>query len=509
MFAHLDTVTEGEELSRAFSTPAGLDYARVQRSPQSQPSPLLRSVTQQLVHALNSGFIYKHPETTPCCICFDNIPTESIVILQACRRQAHGACEGCISHWFGTMIKDSRVGNLCCPKAAGEDACDAVATEAELERLLDGDMMSRYHRFVTQREQPNLRECFRCGEKNLPIVDRAAGKEVIKAEMCCKCGAEYCFFHSNAHAPGREACIKYDRVRIKEERENMAQIGAKLCPQCDQATVKNEGCNHMSCPCGCQWCWVCGRSIGSAAGIGWHYNPVNPMGCLQFQDTKIQGGQRRSTSLRCMDFLSRVFAFPGAIVTMLIAVCAATVGMVSALVFGLVFGIPCELCFLRRRRTTEYRCGVQMKCAATFGWLGAIIPLWIPFGLFCIAWGVAAVPLYLIMWPCGGTRGHFFVIATSPLSTVAALSECFGHNGEPAAATREGEKPAKPVAAAVVNHGEPVAASGPPRTALQPLAVLQGQPAAFIQPLAPHGQLEPLALRGPDERSQDASGSWV
>lgn len=31
-----------------------------------------------------------------------------------------------------------------------------------------------------------------------------------------------------------------------------------MCPNCKVLIYKEEGCNHMICPCGCEFCWVCG-----------------------------------------------------------------------------------------------------------------------------------------------------------------------------------------------------------------------------------------------------------
>lgn len=207
----------------------------------------------------------------------------------------------------------------------------------------------------------------------------------------------------------------------------MAQVGAKPCPKCQLATVKNEGCNHMSCPCGGQWCWVCGKDIGAAAGVGWHYNPVNPLGCLQFQDHKMQSRSRR---LRCLDALSRMFAFPGALVTTLLALLALSTGFLGAVLFALILGIPGEICAACccKRCVKDYKCGKRFQCALLAGWLGITAPQCVPMFLFCIAWALIAVPLFLIIWPLGAHRDHFVMIASSPLSTLAALGECFGHH---------------------------------------------------------------------------------
>lgn len=37
--------------------------------------------------------------------------------------------------------------------------------------------------------------------------------------------------------------------------------GLKRCPKCKRYMQKNGGCNHIFCPCGCHWCYVCGESF--------------------------------------------------------------------------------------------------------------------------------------------------------------------------------------------------------------------------------------------------------
>jgi len=43
-------------------------------------------------------------------------------------------------------------------------------------------------------------------------------------------------------------------------------LHARFCPGCSMRTQRSEGCNHMICPCGTEWCYVCECQWSS-----WHY----------------------------------------------------------------------------------------------------------------------------------------------------------------------------------------------------------------------------------------------
>ena len=49
---------------------------------------------------------------------------------------------------------------------------------------------------------------------------------------------------------------------MAEEDESVNQwatsVGAKRCTRCKYWVHKNEGCDHMTCRCGYQFCYVCG-----------------------------------------------------------------------------------------------------------------------------------------------------------------------------------------------------------------------------------------------------------
>lgn len=48
--------------------------------------------------------------------------------------------------------------------------------------------------------------------------------------------------------------------------------GLKQCPSCKRITVKNGGCNHMTCVCGCDWCYLCGKGFPNMNACYDHLN---------------------------------------------------------------------------------------------------------------------------------------------------------------------------------------------------------------------------------------------
>ncbi len=63
-------------------------------------------------------------------------------------------------------------------------------------------------------------------------------------------------------------CSVYGRKIISKEDDDyvdMADAGdARCCPSCSIRTNRTEGCNHITCPCGYEWCYVCGSRWNSS-----------------------------------------------------------------------------------------------------------------------------------------------------------------------------------------------------------------------------------------------------
>lgn len=83
---------------------------------------------------------------------------------------------------------------------------------------------------------------------------------------CPKCKSEFCGLcrrpwilptrnHKRLCHKGK-SCHTFSQKTIVEE-NGYALTEAKMCPGCSMLVHRTSGCNHMTCVCGFQWCYVC------------------------------------------------------------------------------------------------------------------------------------------------------------------------------------------------------------------------------------------------------------
>lgn len=86
-------------------------------------------------------------------------------------------------------------------------------------------------------------------------------------------------------------CESYNnKSMISDDRQDFMDVvhseDARLCPSCGMRTNRVDGCNHMTCPCGYHWCWVCEC----------RWNSSNHYGCTDANPLVIrQGGDSTSS----------------------------------------------------------------------------------------------------------------------------------------------------------------------------------------------------------------------
>jgi hypothetical protein len=100
---------------------------------------------------------------------------------------------------------------------------------------------------------------------NFVEPDRSDGRRMV----CAKCLTCFCGLcrHPWEFGTGRrqrchrgKTCEKYRKSMPFEDGDYafVAKLAnARTCPGCSLRTQRTEGCNHMTCPCGYEWCYVC------------------------------------------------------------------------------------------------------------------------------------------------------------------------------------------------------------------------------------------------------------
>lgn len=65
-------------------------------------------------------------------------------------------------------------------------------------------------------------------------------------------------------------CASYQSKTLSKEDDEFIQLGdaldARSCPRCSMRASRIDGCNHMTCVCGFEWCYVC-----ECRWTGFHY----------------------------------------------------------------------------------------------------------------------------------------------------------------------------------------------------------------------------------------------
>ena len=173
--------------------------------------------------------------------------------------------------------------DLLCPvgvamKGCGNDEGAASATLAEVEAVLkragEDKVIEQLALLRRKKEDKTLSECPSCGTLCPPPVrplssssssssssstSSASDPTSLAAPLlafdparvtCGHCDAVFCLHHSWAHRDDTrpDACQRYERRILDEQRANASAFGLKNCPnqECKQPTIKNGGCNHVS-----------------------------------------------------------------------------------------------------------------------------------------------------------------------------------------------------------------------------------------------------------------------
>ena len=238
---------------------------------------LIKSYSLQLNPVFNEKkYVFKHlassrsTERKLCQVCFDESDETNFLKLNNCE---HEACIDCWREWMIQKIENMKVTvsfnkekshiahKICCLF----DKCETTLRLDTIICLLPIDFANKFVRFYSDLQIMQLNSnLIYCKDKKCNKLIKIS-KDDNEMVSTCECGQMICnFCFKENHFPSM--CIQAREYfkSIEELNEIMIQDATELatsegkkCPACENYMEKNMGCNHMSCPCGFQFCWLC------------------------------------------------------------------------------------------------------------------------------------------------------------------------------------------------------------------------------------------------------------
>ncbi|KAK0731478.1 hypothetical protein B0H67DRAFT_474278 [Lasiosphaeris hirsuta] len=192
--------------------------------------------------------------TETCTVCIDDKKISELPanVTARCKHKPT-ICKDCLKQWLESGLESGSWDRLKCPD------CSELLTHSEVRRFASRETFNRYDTLSTRaalKDIPNFRWCLSTTCESGQIHDDKCTKF-----KCAACDTRHCINHEVLWHKD-ETCEEYDRrnkQRKKDEKasETMIKKTSKKCPECKKDVHKFSGCNHITCVCGHEWCYIC------------------------------------------------------------------------------------------------------------------------------------------------------------------------------------------------------------------------------------------------------------
>lgn len=193
------------------------------------------------------------------------------ILLHKTRRQTHSLCVECFRHYVLEELKKNEKERrfhffIQCPGNMNgliRNQCKHEINIISMDKILRtfsdiNDQVGRL--YILSNKGSSYCPSKQCG--NIVIVPDGTNEC-----ECHECSSTWCFlcnispYHSNLTC-GQYRINQDNSTEGQKIKELINEGKIKLCPKCNHGTMKNEGCNKITCiVCNSHFCWLCGIGI--------------------------------------------------------------------------------------------------------------------------------------------------------------------------------------------------------------------------------------------------------
>ncbi|RCV31345.1 hypothetical protein SETIT_6G169400v2 [Setaria italica] len=199
-----------------------------------------------------------------CKICMDAVPPSDAH--RAGRGCAHAFCGGCLARYVGAKIQE-RIADIRCP----EERCGGALDPELCQGILPREVFERWGAALCEAMLLGAKTTY-CPYKDCSATMLVDGdgdvRDVAEAE-CPSCRRLFCARCGVAPWHAGVTCAEYKRLgkgdRGKEDMMLLEMAKGrrwKRCPKCEYFVEKRDGCLHITCRCGFEFCYGCGGTWG-------------------------------------------------------------------------------------------------------------------------------------------------------------------------------------------------------------------------------------------------------
>ncbi|KAF8337517.1 uncharacterized protein EI90DRAFT_3043235 [Cantharellus anzutake] len=181
--------------------------------------------------------------------------------------QKHPFCYPCLQHLIRSKLERARKGEgvfpIRCPSCPNEDWS---IREDDAELLLDAHDLREWRRIAELESRPK----FYCPERHCSeLIFKIDGQTQMD---CPRCGLQLCSTCESRWHAGLN-CEQYQSLSLHERSPDdllfftvMVKNKWRRCPKCGVVIQRGEGCRHIVCRCGTQFCYRCSNLWDLNAG---------------------------------------------------------------------------------------------------------------------------------------------------------------------------------------------------------------------------------------------------